>query len=38
VPLAPRFGVHSEDRRKLQAALDELIACRRLIDAALSET
>jgi DNA-binding transcriptional MerR regulator len=38
VPPAPRLGVNSMDRQKLQAALDELIACRRLIDAALSDT
>jgi DNA-binding transcriptional MerR regulator len=38
MPPAPRLGVNSDDRRKLQAALDELIACRRLIDAALSDT
>lgn len=30
-------GVAGEDRRKLQAALDELVACQRLIDAALSD-
>ena len=30
----PRLG--GEDRRKLQGALDELVACRRLIEAALS--
>jgi len=30
-------GFGGEDRRRLQAALDELIACRRLIDAALSD-
>jgi len=30
------LGADGEDRRKLQGALDELIACRRLIDAALS--
>lgn len=37
-PLAQWLGAASEDRRKLQAALDELIACRRLLDAAVSET
>jgi DNA-binding transcriptional MerR regulator len=37
VPPAPRVGVSAEDRRKLQAALDELIACRQLIEAALTE-
>ncbi len=36
VPAPQRLGV--EERRKLQAALDELIACRSLLDAALSET
>jgi DNA-binding transcriptional MerR regulator len=40
VPLAtvqpPRQGITDEARRKLQAALDELVACRRSIDAALS--
>jgi len=30
-------GIHGEGRRKLQSALDELIACRRLLDAALAE-
>ena len=33
-----RLGADSEDRRKLQRALDDLIACQQLIDAALSET
>jgi len=37
-PVRQRLGVDSEDRRKLQAALDDLIACRSLIDAALSDT
>jgi DNA-binding transcriptional MerR regulator len=32
---APLPGIPDEDRRKLQAALDELVACRRLIDGAL---
>ena len=36
VPARQRLGV--EERRKLQTALDELIACRGLLDAALSET
>ena len=36
VPAPQRLGV--EERRKLQTALDELIACRSLLDAALSET
>ena len=38
VPPAPRSsGLGGEDRRRLQSALDELIACRDLIDAALVE-
>ncbi len=37
-PSAGRLGAQSENRRKLQRALDELVACRRLIDAALSDT
>ncbi len=32
----PRLG--AEQRRKLQTTLDDLIACRRLLDAALSQT
>ena len=32
-----RLGADSEDRRKLQSALDDLIACRSLIDAVLSD-
>jgi len=36
-PARPRLAAESEDRRKLQSALDELIACRSLIDAALSD-
>ena len=36
VPAPQRLGV--AERRKLQTALDELIACRSLLDAALSET
>jgi DNA-binding transcriptional MerR regulator len=35
---ARRLGPNSEERRKLQAALDELIVCRRLLDAALAES
>ena len=38
IPPAPRPGVNGEDRRKLQAALDELVACRRLIDVALADS
>ncbi|MDR3420870.1 MAG: MerR family transcriptional regulator [Xanthobacteraceae bacterium] len=38
VPPAPRPGLDGDDRRKLRAALDELIACRRLIEAALADT
>jgi DNA-binding transcriptional MerR regulator len=33
-----RLGANSEHRRKLQSALDDLIACRSLIDAAISES
>ncbi|MGH6670970.1 MAG: MerR family transcriptional regulator [Xanthobacteraceae bacterium] len=33
-----RTGVTDDDRRKLQATLDELVACRRLIEAALANT
>ena len=33
----PRRSAGGEDRRKLQAALDDLMACRRLLDAALAE-
>ncbi|HML07665.1 MAG TPA: MerR family transcriptional regulator [Xanthobacteraceae bacterium] len=33
----PRRGIGEEDRRKLLTALDDLIACRRLIDAALAD-
>ncbi len=36
-PARQRFATDSEDRRKLQSALDDLIACRGLIDAALSD-
>jgi DNA-binding transcriptional MerR regulator len=35
-PPAPR-GLDLEDKRKLQAALDDLVACRRIIDAALAQ-
>jgi DNA-binding transcriptional MerR regulator len=35
-PQPARRGVADEERRKLQSALDELIACRRLIDTALA--
>jgi len=35
-PAPQRLG--GEERRRLQTALDELIACRRLLDAALTET
>lgn len=31
------IGVSAEDRRKLRSALDELVACHRLIEAALSD-
>ncbi len=34
----PLQRLGTDERRKLQTALDELIACRRLLDAALSET
>jgi DNA-binding transcriptional MerR regulator len=37
-PPAPRLGADSEGRRKLQTALDELIACRSLIETALADT
>jgi len=33
-----RSHIDAENRRKLQAALDDLVACRRLIDAAFAET
>jgi DNA-binding transcriptional MerR regulator len=36
-PARQRLGADSEGRRKLQSALDDLIACRSLIDAALSD-
>ena len=38
MPPPQRPGINSEDRRKLQRALDELSACRRLIDATLEES
>jgi DNA-binding transcriptional MerR regulator len=37
-PTAPRLAADSEGRRKLQTALDDLIACRGLIEAALADT
>jgi DNA-binding transcriptional MerR regulator len=37
-PAAPQLAADSEGRRKLQTALDELVACRGLIEAALAET
>jgi len=37
-PRPQRLGANTEGRRKLQTVLDDLIACRRLLDAALSET
>ncbi len=37
VPPTPRPSLGGEERRKLQSALDELIACRDLIHAALAE-
>ncbi len=37
-PARQRLGANSEERHKLQTVLDDLIACRRLIDAALSDT
>jgi DNA-binding transcriptional MerR regulator len=36
-PIRQRLAVDAEDRRKLKSALDDLVACRDLIDAALSE-
>jgi DNA-binding transcriptional MerR regulator len=38
VPAPARSVADGEHRRKLQSALDDLIACRSLIDAALAET
>ena len=37
-PAPPRLAADSEGRRKLQTALDDLIACRGLIEAALAGT
>ncbi len=37
-PAAPQLAADSEGRRKLQTALDDLIACRSLIEAALADT
>jgi DNA-binding transcriptional MerR regulator len=37
IAAAPQ-GLGTEQRRKLQTTLDDLIACRRLLDAAMSET
>ena len=37
-PAHARLGADSEDRRKLQSVLDNLIACRSLIDAAISDS
>jgi len=37
-PAQQRFAADSEGRRKLQTALDDLIACRSLIEAALADT
>ena len=34
----PRLNVNTEGRRKLQTVLDDLIACRQLIDDALADT
>jgi hypothetical protein len=36
-PAAPRRRINDADRHQLQAALDELVTCRRLIDAALAD-
>jgi len=36
-PPSPRLRVSSEDRRKLQTVLDDLIDCRRLIDVAVAQ-
>jgi hypothetical protein len=33
----PRIGLTREEKQKLQAALDELEACRRLLDAVRNE-
>ena len=37
-PPRARLGADSEDRRKLQSVVDDLIACRSLIDAAIAES
>jgi DNA-binding transcriptional MerR regulator len=37
-PAPAPIGLHGEERSRLRAALDELVACRHLIDAALSGT
>ncbi len=37
-PPAPRRRINDADRHQLQAALDELVTCRRLIEAALADT
>jgi len=37
-PPAQRGGISGEQRSKLQGVLDDLVVCRRLIDAALSES
>ncbi len=36
-PAPPRLNVNTEGRRKLQTVLDDLIACRQLIDDALAD-
>src|SRR5262249_52001857 len=36
-PATPRRRINDADRHQLQAALDELVTCRRLIDAALAD-
>jgi DNA-binding transcriptional MerR regulator len=38
IPPTQRVSLDGEERRKLQSALDELIACRDMIHAALAET
>jgi len=35
---APRRRINDADRHQLQAALDELVTCRRLIEAVLADT
>ncbi len=37
VTMPPSHSISEDDRRKLQAALDELVACRGLIEAALTQ-